>query len=114
VRRASTSIRISSVNRRTPGRFALLQAFAAIGFDMIAEDITNKGRIDLTVKTDDSIYIIEFKVDSDEPAIHQIKERGYCDKYLSENKQIFMIGINFSSTEKNITDFQWERVASNI
>ena len=87
--------------------------FTALGFDIIAEDITNKGRIDLTIKTDDSIYIIEFKVDRDEPAIHQIKERSYCDKYISENKRIFMIGINFSSEEKNITDFQWERVAIN-
>ncbi len=83
--------------------------FMALGFDIAAEDITNRGRIDLMVKADDSIYIIEFKVNSDEPAIHQIKERGYCDKYLSENKRIFMIGINFSSTERNITDFQWEK-----
>ena len=82
--------------------------FAALGFDIISEDITNKGRIDLTVKTDDAIYIIEFKVDTKEPAIHQIKERNYSEKYLSENKQLFMIGINFSSSEKNITDFQWE------
>jgi len=82
--------------------------FAAIGFDIVAEDITSKGRIDLTVKTDNSIYIIEFKVDIDEPAIHQIKERGYADKYLAVGKKIFLIGINFSSEEKNITDFQWE------
>ncbi len=87
--------------------------FAAIGFDMVAEDITNKGRIDLTVKTDESIYIIEFKVDSEEPAIHQITERGYSEKYLNDGKKIFLVGINFSSQEKNITDFQWELIAKN-
>jgi len=85
--------------------------FTALGFDITAEDITNKGRIDLTVKTDDSIYIIEFKVDSEEPAIHQITERGYSEKYLSEGKKIFILGINFSSQEKNISDFQWEQIA---
>ena len=84
--------------------------FAALGFDIVAEDTTNKGRIDLTVKTDDSIYIIEFKLDSKESAIHQIKERGYSEKYLAEGKKTFLIGINFSSEEKNITDFQWESV----
>lgn len=82
--------------------------FAALGVDITAEDITNKGRIDLTVKTDNSTFIIEFKVDSDESAIHQIKERGYAEKYVSDGKKIFLIGINFSSELKNISDFQWE------
>ena len=82
--------------------------FAALGLEIVPEDITNKGRIDLTVKTPDSVYIFEFKVDSSEPAIHQIMERKYYEKYQTEYKSIYLVGINFSSDEKNITDFQWE------
>jgi hypothetical protein len=84
--------------------------FAALGLELIAEDITNKGRIDLTIKIDDFAFIIEFKVDKNEPAIRQINERKYYEKYQNKFKRIFLIGINFSSEEKNIIDFQWEAV----
>ncbi len=36
--------------------------FAALGIELIAEDVTNKGRIDLTLKLAGKVYIIEFKV----------------------------------------------------
>ncbi len=38
--------------------------FAGAGFDkIIAEDVTNDGRMDLSVFIDDKVYIFEFKVD---------------------------------------------------
>jgi len=83
---------------------------SALGFDTVAEDPTNKGRIDLTLKTQNTIYIFEFKVDRKEEAIKQIKERKYYEKYLTENKEIFMVGINFNSGLRNVSDFKWERV----
>jgi len=82
----------------------------SIGFDVISEDITSRGRIDMTIKTLDSVIILEFKVDSDEPAIYQIKEKGYFSKYLKEGKEIHMVGINFSSSDKNITNFEHEKL----
>ena len=82
----------------------------SLGYDTTAEDVTNVGRIDLTLKTETSIFIFEFKVDSKEDAIKQIKERKYYQKYLVENKDIYMVGINFSSVEKNISDYTWEIV----
>ncbi len=81
---------------------------ASIGYELIAEDYTNKGRVDLTVKVVDKIYIFEFKVDNSEAAIKQIKERKYYEKYQQPGKTIYLIGINFSSEEKNISDFEWE------
>ena len=82
---------------------------SSLGYETAAEDVTNKGRIDLTLKTETSIFIFEFKVDSPEEAIKQIKERKYYEKYLADGKDIFMIGINFDSGLKNISDFKWER-----
>ena len=84
--------------------------FMTLGFPCIAEDATNKGRIDLTIKLPDRIVIIEFKVDSKETALEQIKQKKYYEKYLNENKEIFIIGICFDSKEKNITQFEWDRV----
>lgn len=37
--------------------------FAALGYDLIAEDITNHGKIDLTIIMPDKILILEFKLD---------------------------------------------------
>ena len=57
-----------------------------------------------------SIFIFEFKVDSkEEEAIKQIKEKKYYEKYLSDGKDIYMVGINFDPAEENITNYQWEK-----
>ena len=83
----------------------------ALGYDVIPEDITNKGRIDLTIKAKDKILIIEFKVDAErEEPIYQIKQRRYYEKYLSEGKEIYLIGISFSSEERNIVDYEIEKM----
>jgi len=82
---------------------------AASGLEIIAEDTTNLGRIDLTIKLDNIIYIIEFKVGSND-ALTQIKEKNYAQKYLSEQKDIYLIGINFDKEEKNINSFEWEKI----
>ena len=84
--------------------------FASLGLDVIAEDVTNKGRIDLTIKLNNNIYIIEFKVDGKEQALKQIKTKKYHEKYQEKGKTIYIIGIDFSSQEKNVTCFAWEQV----
>jgi hypothetical protein len=79
----------------------------SLGLDIIGEDVTNLGRIDLTVKINNLIYIIEFKV-GDEDALSQIKAKKYHEKYFSEKKDIYLVGINFDKEIKNISNFQWE------
>ena len=80
---------------------------ASLGVDLIAEDITNKGRIDLTVLIDNKAYIIEFKVGK-EDALKQIEQKGYHQKY--KGKEVYLIGLNFSEEERNITTYKWKRV----
>jgi cobalamin biosynthesis Co2+ chelatase CbiK len=62
----------------------------------------------MTIILPDKVYIIEFKVDNPGEALKQIKERGYHEKYLSGNQEVYIIGINFDSKEKNITEFEWD------
>jgi hypothetical protein len=83
--------------------------FAGSGLEIIAEDITNKGFIDLTIKIQSNIYILEFKMD-DSDALLQIKEKHYHQKYLNENKNIYLVGINFDEEMKNIGKFEWEKI----
>ncbi len=84
---------------------------ASLGLEIIAEDVTNRGRIDLTVKLGENLYIIEFKVGGAGRALQQIKEKNYQAKYRGQGKKIFLIGIDFSPEEKNISGFEWEEVA---
>jgi hypothetical protein len=81
----------------------------SLGLDIVGEDVTNKGRIDLTIKMDQAIYILEFKVDGTS-ALQQIKDKNYAQKYLNDKRDIYLIGIEFSSNKKNISNFEWEKV----
>ena len=81
---------------------------AASGLHIIAEDVTNTGRIDLTIILKDKVYILEFKVGNSD-ALAQIKDREYSDKYLSDDKEIYLVGINFDRESKNISNFEWEK-----
>jgi len=84
------------------------------GLNVITEDNTSKGRIDLTVIVNKSVvYIIEFKVIEKEDeigkALHQIKEKGYYKKYLNYQK-IYIIGIEFNNNTKEVANFEYEIV----
>jgi Holliday junction resolvase-like predicted endonuclease len=81
---------------------------ASLGLEIIAEDVTNRGRIDITLLIKDTIYIIEFKV-GQEDALAQIKEKNYHQKYINQNKEIYLVGINFDEESRNISDFGYEK-----
>jgi hypothetical protein len=89
----------------------------SLGYPCIAEDVTQKGRIDLTIKLPNRIVIIEFKVDLKEQALSQIKQKKYYQKYLAQAKakqqDIYIVGICFASEDKNITEFKWECIQDN-
>ena len=82
----------------------------SLGIDIIGEDVTNKGRIDLTLKIINLIYIIEFKMGDKYNALEQIKTKDYSRKYLNENKDIYLVGIHFDEDERNISKFEWEKI----
>lgn len=79
-----------------------------------AEDVTNKGRIDLTVRMDNLVYIIEFKVIDDRrsagSALKQIKAKGYYEKFRQNELEIYLIGVEFDKENRNIAGFDWEKV----
>jgi len=87
---------------------------SSIGLEIIPEDITNLGRMDLTIKTpDDKIYILEFKLaeKATGDALKQIKEKRYYEKY-TDYKEIYLVGIEFSREKRNIVGYEWEKIES--
>ena len=84
--------------------------FAGAGFDKIkAEDVTNNGRIDLSVFIDDKVYIFEFKVNQT-GALNQIKAKKYHERYLADYNEIYIVGVEFDSGQRNVVGYEWERL----
>ena len=84
---------------------------AGIGLDIIPEDITNLGRMDLSVKLEDKVFIFEFKISEKATgnALKQIKEKRYWEKYQDIDNN-YLIGIEFSREKRNIIGYEWDKV----
>jgi len=77
--------------------------FKLLGFYVDVEKTTSRGRIDMIIKTQDYIYVVEIKLDSTpEEALKQIEEKGYAAPYANDPRQLYKIGINFSSDIRGI------------
>ncbi|MBQ0129414.1 MAG: AAA family ATPase [bacterium] len=76
---------------------------ALCGYYVEIESHTNKGRMDMTVKTKNYIYIFEFKFNkSAEEALQQINEKGYAERFLTDGRNIIKVGVNYSTVCRNI------------
>jgi len=88
-----------------------------LGFDILAEEITSKGRIDATIRFSDAIYILEFKFDQSKDvsniALQQIKDMQYAQKFDHLGKNITLVGISFSEEEKNINGYSYMNMSVN-
>ena len=107
--------------------------FASLGIDVRPEDVTNHGQVDMTVFFENKVFVFEFKVielTEAGSALQQIKEKRYYEKYLTGNNsgnwqansptsekspntgttEIYLIGVEFSSEDRNIRNLEWESV----
>jgi hypothetical protein len=85
-----------------------------VGYDVVIEDNTIKGRIDLTLLLNKrKVYIIELKLLKKEEekgkAIKQILEKEYYKKYMNYEK-IYIVGIELNKSKKQIVNFDYKRV----
>ena len=57
----------------------------------------------------DHIFLFEFKLDrSAADALQQIKDQNYGQKYQLQDKPITLIGANFDSTKRTVTEWKSE------
>ena len=86
---------------------AIYIVFMLLGKFVRTEIHSSKGRADCIVETDDYVYIFEFKRDgSAKEALAQIEAKQYAAPYSADKRKLFKIGVNFSSEERNLTE--WE------
>jgi hypothetical protein len=85
--------------------------FKVLGAAIDVEVSTNIGRIDAVVKTNQNIYIFEFKLHgSAGDALRQIREKGYAEGYRDDGRPVRLIGVAFGEGERNITDWLIENL----
>ena len=71
-----------------------------------AEFRTSNGRIDLLVRTDKYIYVMEFKYDgSAQEAMDQIESKEYPLPFAMDSRTIIKVGVNFSGKTRNIENW---------
>ena len=86
--------------------FALLTSY-----DILVEQHTAKGRIDITLETADTIYVMELKFNkSAEEALAQIETKHYADAFKMSGKMVVKIGLNFSVKEE-VNSLEWKIVS---
>ena len=84
--------------------FALLT-----NFRIIVEQHTSKGRIDITMETDDTIYVMELKFGKTaQEALEQIESKHYADAFAMRGKEIIKVGMSFNIKEDNTIVFDWK------
>ena len=86
-----------------------------MGLQVDAEYQTSDGRIDLLLRTDKFVYIIECKIDSTARiALDQIKSKEYALPWSLDNREKILIGLNFSTTTRRPDDWLIERADGSI
>lgn len=83
--------------------------FTLMGQFVETEVRSARGRADAVVKTQDSVYVFEFKLNgSAEDALKQIDEKGYLIPYKLDGKRLVKIGVNFSKEKRNVDEYIME------
>ena len=71
------------------------------------EQHTAKGRIDITLETATTIYIMELKLNgSVEEALAQIEAKRYADAFKMQPKPVVKVGMNFSLKD-GVNTLEW-------
>lgn len=84
--------------------------FKLLGVYVRAEYHTSRGRIDMVLQSHDYTYVMEFKLDGTaEEALRQITDKEYPLPFTTDGTTVFRIGLNFSSSTRNIEKWQIEK-----
>ena len=83
--------------------------FRMTGCRVVSELQSVAGRSDIVVTTKDSVFIFELKMDKGRAfeevaaeALEQIDANGYADQFAVSGKQMYKVGVVFSSDGKGM------------
>lgn len=86
--------------------YIVVKLLSSPNLRIIPEYKTSEGRIDLLIETPKFIYILEIKRDSSpEVALQQIYNKSYSLQFNIDSREIFLIGVNFSTEKKRLEGY---------
>ena len=88
--------------------------FAGLGLDIVVEDSSSQGRLDMAVQFNGNVYLFEFKVvelAAKGGAMAQLQAKGYADKYRRLDQPIHLVAVEFSKESRNIVAFEVDQAA---
>jgi len=72
------------------------------------EQHTAKGRIDITLETSTTVYVMELKLNgSAEEVLAQIEAKRYADAFKMKEKPVVKVGINFAQKD-GVNTLEWQ------
>lgn len=88
--------------------------FRLTGFNVVSELQSVAGRSDVIVTTKDSVFIFELKMDKGRAfeevaadALSQIDANGYANRFEVSGKQLFKVGVVFSTAGKGMVGWKY-------
>ncbi|MCM1451480.1 MAG: ATP-binding protein [Clostridium sp.] len=82
-----------------------------MGFYTHTEYKTSQGRIDMVIKTDKYVYVLEFKLHgTPKEALAQIREKEYAKPFMNDGRDIILIGAAFSDEKRNLDSWEIEEL----
>ena len=123
-RRFGKSLFVSTLQAYIEGRKKLFEGLAiadyerewvkhpVLHFSMAGGKHMGKGRIDITLETQTTIYVMELKISgSVEEALAQIESRHYADTFQLQDKPVVKVGLNFSLKD-GVNTLEWQTINS--
>ena len=95
----------------TEGHFTamLYVMFSLLNVYVFSQVRNAKGRLDILIKTDTTIYVMELKLDGDlDKALRQIDEKDNAIPYKSDGRKVVKVAINFSTELRTIKEWKIE------
>ncbi len=79
-------------------------------YDILVEQHTARGRVDISLETKTTVYVMELKFGkSVDEALAQIESRHYADAFKMKGKEVVKVGLNFGVKDE-VNCLEWKVV----
>ena len=100
------------ITKHTEGYFHTIMhvLMYSTGLTTFSELQSLQGRLDTICIAQNAIYIFEFKINATaKAALTQIKKQNYAQPFLTQDKRIYLVGVNFVTADKRINEISVEK-----
>ena len=84
--------------------------FSLLGYYVDVEVRTSRGRVDVVLRTEATLYVMELKLDKNAPvAMEQINLKNYPERFALCGLPVVKVAVNFDSESGTLGDWMIEK-----